>query len=69
MPWGEERRGVSGGAARARARPPVGLRRVPSVYHGLVEQLLAEGNSVHSEDTIVDQDVRMGGARRAGEKL
>jgi hypothetical protein len=39
------------------------------VYHGLVEQLLAEGNSVDSEDAVMDQDVRMGGARRAGEQL
>ena len=45
------------------------LRRVRSVYHGLVEQFLAEGGSVDSEDAVVDQDVRMGGARRAGEQL
>ena len=66
---GEGRRGgVSGGAARACARRPVS-ETCPGVYHGLVQQLLAEGNSVDSEDAVVDQDVRMGGARRAGEQL
>ena len=67
-----EREGAARGERRwgcARVRGALCLRRVPSAYHGLVEQFLAEGNSVDSEDAVVDQDVRMGGARRAGEQL